>query len=106
MDSFEDALDRLDLDWWDVEDMNSLRQALGFALGNKQTGEPGRFTSNMLEAANIYVQTRQQQITDLGFSVGQFSRGGRQVTQLRDDRGRFVTSGAANITARLADEIS
>ncbi len=106
MDSFEDALDRLDMDWWDVDSIDALREALSFALRDKETGAPGRFTSTMLEVANIYAQTRQQQITDLGFNIGQFARGGVQITQLRDERGRFVTSGAANITARLAEEVS
>jgi len=106
MDSFEDALDRLDMDWWDVDSIDALREALSFALRDKETGAPGRFTSTMLEVANIYTQTRQQQITDLGFTIGQFQRGGMAITQLRDERGRFVTSGAANITARLAEELS
>jgi len=104
VDSFEDALDRLDLDWWDIETIEQLQDALAFALGRPVGSELFRPSADQMAAANIYVQTRQQQITDLGFSVGQFQRGGSTITQLRDERGRFITSGASNISARLAEE--
>ena len=108
MDSFEDALDRLDFDWSADYDDQGLIDALAVALGMPYRSDlfkPSDDPEGQIQAAREAKQRRDQIMTDLGFQVGSFFRGGRQVTQMRDSRGRFVTSGAANITARLREEM-
>ena len=103
MDSFEDALDRLDFDWSEAYDDVSLQDALAVALGMPFRSDLFKPSDDQIQAAKDDIQRRNQVMTDLGFQVGSFTRGGRQIMQMRDSRGRFVTSGAANITARLAE---
>ena len=104
MDSFEDALDRLDFDWGEDYDNQGLIDALALALGMPFRSGVFRPSPEQIRVAEENKQRRDQVMTDLGFQVGSFRRGGVQVTQLRDARGRFVTSGASNITARLSEE--
>ena len=103
MDSFEDALDRLDFDWGADYSDEELNAALALALGMPFRSELFKPSPEQIRVAGVDKQRRDQVMTDLGFQFGAFRRGGREVTQLRDARGRFVTSGAANITARLAE---
>ena len=108
MDRFEDALDRLDFDWGADYGDQELQAALAAALGMPYRSElfkPSDGEVSQMRAAREAKQRRDQVMTDLGFQVGSFARGGRQVIQMRDSRGRFVTSGAANITARLREEM-
>ena len=108
MDKFEDALDRLDFDWGADYSDEELVDALALALGMPYRSElfrPSRGDEGQIAAAREAKRNRDQVMTDLGFQVGSFTRGGRQVMQMRDSRGRFVTSGAANITARLREEM-
>ena len=104
MDSFEDALDRLDFDWGADYDDQELIDALALALNMPFRSELFKPSDDQISVAQENKQRRDQVMTDLGFQIGTFQRGGMQVSQLRDARGRFVTSGAANITARLAEE--
>ena len=103
MDSFEDALDRLDFDWGADYSDEELKDALALALGMPFRSELFKPSPEQIRVAGVDKQRRDQVMTDLGFQIGTFQRGGMQVSQLRDARGRFVTSGAANITARLAE---
>jgi len=103
VDSFEDALDRLDFDWGADYDDQELIDALALALNMPFRSELFKPSPEQIRVAGVDKQRRDQVMTDLGFQIGTFQRGGMQVTQLRDVRGRFVTSGAANITARLAE---
>ena len=106
MDRFEDALDRLDFDWGADYDDQGLIDALARALDMPYRSDifkPSDWREGQIQAAREAKQRRDQVMTDLGFQVGSFERGGRQVLQMRDSRGRFVTSGAANITARLRE---
>jgi len=108
MDSFEDALDRLDFDWGVDYDEQGLIDALAVALNMPYRSDifkPSDWAGGQIQAAREAKQRRDQLMTDLGWQVGSFERGGRLVMQMRDSRGRFVTSGAANITARLREEM-
>ena len=108
MDNFEDALDRLDFDWGVDYDEQGLIDALAVALGMPYRSDlfkPSDWKEGQIQAAIEAKQRRDQVMTDLGYQVGSFERGGRLVMQMRDSRGRFVTSGAANITARLRAEM-
>ena len=103
MDSFEDALDRLDFDWGADYGDQELIDALATALNMPFRSDLFKPSPDQISVARENKQRRDQVMTDLGFQIGTFRRGGVQVTQLRDARGRFVTSGAGNITARLAE---
>jgi len=108
VDKFEDALDRLDFDWGADYSDEELIDALALALGMPYRSDifaPSTGPEGQIAAAREAKQRRDQVMTDLGWQVGSFERGGRLVMQMRDSRGRFVTSGAANITARLHEEM-
>jgi hypothetical protein len=96
---FEDVLDRYDFDWYDLQssDSDAIREQLRNALGMSPAGK-------QMDIATAMIARRQEQLTDLGYSVGTFQRGGQAVQQMRDARGRFVTSGLQNISARLGEE--
>ena len=96
---FEDVLDRYDFDWYDLQssDSDAIREQLRNALGMSPAGK-------QMDIATAMIARRQEQLTDLGYSVGTFHRGGQAVQQMRDARGRFVTSGLQNISARLGEE--
>ena len=96
---FEDVLDRYDFDWYDLQssDSDAIKEQLRRALNQALAPEHARIAAAM-------ISRRQAQLTDLGYSVGTFQRGGQPVQQMRDARGRFVTSGLQNISARLGEE--
>jgi len=96
---FEDVLDRYDFDWYDLQssDADAIREQLRNVLGMSPAGKQMGIATEM-------IARRQEQLTDLGYTVGTFQRGGQPVQQMRDARGRFVTSGLQNISARLAEE--
>ena len=96
---FEDVLDRYDFDWYDLQssDSDAIREQLRNVLGMSPAGR-------QMDIARDMIARRQEQLTDLGYTVGTFQRGGRPVQQMRDARGRFVTSGLQNISARLGEE--
>jgi len=96
---FEDVLDRYDFDWYDLQssDADAIKEQLRRVLNQAIAPEQARIATEM-------IARRQEQLTDLGYTVGTFQRGGIQVQQMRDARGRFVTSGLQNISARLSEE--
>lgn len=93
-DQFADALERLDVTFEDfgpgVNMFDLLQKVLGIA--------PTRFQQDL---ALQKLQGERQTALFGGFTIDRFTRAGKQVTQLRDARGRFVTSGAAAIAAFL-----
>lgn len=96
---FEDVLDRYDFDWYDLQssDADAIKEQLRTVLNQAVHWKQEAIAARM-------IQRRQAQLTDLGYTVGTFQRGGVQVQQMRDARGRFVTSGLQNISARLSEE--
>ena len=96
---FEDVLDRYDFDWQDLQssDEEAIKAQLRAVLGYAHDVHVGQ-VSRM-------VGRRQEQLTDLGYTITTFQRGGQTVRQMRDARGRFVTSGLQNISARLNEEL-
>ena len=96
---FEDVLDRYDFDWYDLQssDADAIREQLRNVLGMSPAGR-------QMDIATEMIARRQEQLTDLGYTVGTFQRGGQPVQQMRDARGRFVTSGLQIISARLTEE--
>ena len=96
---FEDVLDRYDFDWYDLQssDADAIKEQLRRVLNQAIAPEQARIATAM-------IQRRQAQLTDLGYTVGTFQRGGQVMQQMRDARGRFVTSGLQNISAMLTEE--
>lgn len=83
-DEFADVLDRLDIDFEDAPDRDSLRERLREILS-------GGATDFMVDIAMQKFQEQRQRASTLGFQVTRFQRQGRDVQVLRDARGRFVT---------------
>lgn len=93
-DDFEDALDRLDISIDDFDDVGMMLRRLAEVLGVPPTLLQA---NTAMEILKPLVDTARAQ----GLTVDRFQRAGAAVIQLRDARGRFVTSGAANISARI-----
>lgn len=89
-DQFADALDRLDVIFENVGPDADIFGLLHTVLGRMPT-------QAQVDIASVKLAFEQRQFLLEGFVVGQFVRAGRLVIQLRDARGRFVTSGAAAI---------
>ena len=90
-----DALERMDVVFEDFTSMSELINRLDEVLGRPASAA-------QIDSAVGLLGFQRQQATDLGFTVDRFTRAGRQVTQLRDRFGRFVASGAKEISRRLA----
>ena len=93
-DNFAAALERMDFEFSDFGTMQEMIDRLDSILG---------VTASALQV-DIAVQKAQAdfrqatfEAVDRGQRLDIFRRGGRTVFQLRDARGRFVTSGARNI---------
>lgn len=91
---FEDVLDRLDFGIGDFEDFGDMINLLHNLLGRMPTGL-------QIAVAHNRAMGQRAAATERGFSVTSFFRRGERVTQIRDARGRFLTSGARNITDLL-----
>lgn len=94
--SLDDFLERMDIVFQDFTDIGALVAQLEQAFGT-----PGMPTLAQLDAAVIRLQIQRQTAFALGFRFDRFTRRGEQVSQLRDRFGRFITSGARNISAFL-----
>jgi hypothetical protein len=91
MDAFEDVLDRLDVTFEDLGDLQvNLEKLLGRPASDLQMDIATAKLSNDLGLATFE-----------GLRVTTFERGGRTITQLRDRRGRFVATGGRGITSYL-----
>lgn len=100
-----DALERFDIIFEDAVDYQTLYDRLSEVLGERRAGEQlTRIlpTQRQIDTALFHFGQQRQQAVILGYTADRFIRAGRQVTQLRDARGRFVAQGAAEITQRLA----
>ena len=102
-DEFDDALDRLDVTFDDFIDAPDVRERLGEILGQRNP-DTGRFAASDAQMAAVQprVQLQRQQAFEHEVFVSRFMRGGEQVTQLRDARGRFVAAGGRGIREYLA----
>ena len=102
-DEFDDALDRLDVTFDDFIDAPDIGERLGEILGQFSTLS-GKFVASPAQLAAVMprVQLQRQQAFEHEVFVSRFMRGGEQVTQLRDARGRFVAAGGAGIRQFLA----
>ena len=89
----DDFLERYDIFFADFDDMPTLLFLLDNALG-------GPASAKQIDAAVFQLQVQRQQAIDTGFTLDRFVRAGREVTQLRDARGRFVTAEEFDIDAR------
>ena len=87
-DQFADALERLDVQFSDFDTMDGLIRRLQSVLAANQP-----FPSQLqIQIAIDKLGVEREQAASLGLSIDRFRRGNRTVTQLRDARGRFVTS--------------
>lgn len=89
----DDFLERKDIQFEDFDDMPTLLALLDRALQRTAS-------TRQIDAAVHQLQIQRQQATAAGFSIDRFQRGGREVTQLRDARGRFVAATEFVIDAR------
>ena len=95
--SFEEALERLDLDITDIGDMENLAAYLQGLLGQFNVSDL------QLEKAAQYLGTQQQRLFDAGFIVDRFTRAGRSVTATRDRFGRFVGRASALLSRQFPE---
>lgn len=94
-DQFADALERLDLNFENVGPDFDIFDLLHTVLGRMPT-------QLQMDITQVKLAFEQRQELLSGFVISQFVRQGRLVVQLRDVRGRFVTSGAAAIQSFIA----
>ena len=87
-DEFADALERLDVIFEDFDDMDGLINRLDAVLSPNQP----RASIEQIAIAMEKLAPERQLAREQGFFATRFMRSGRTVTQLRDARGRFVTS--------------
>lgn len=80
---WEDVLERLDVTLDDFPDFGTLIERLSDALGRPASARQIDLSAGILQA-------QQFRAADLGYSVSRFVRQGRDVTVLRDIRGRFL----------------
>lgn len=99
MDTFAEALDRMDVDIDDFASRDLLREKLAEVLRVAPTG--GQMEAAVQHLAFVASQTQMAAI-EQGLFVDYFERRGRGVAALRDERGRFVTEGGRRIQDRLA----
>lgn len=83
-DEFADVLDRLDIDFEDMQDLEGFIERLSNVLGQA-------VSTDQLRIAQDKFRDQSQRAATVGFRVSRFQRGGNTVIQLRDSRGRFVT---------------
>lgn len=96
--TFDDALDRMDFDFYDWDSMEEMIQALTTAL-------EGRVPSDLQrDIAFARGQRHRAAAMERGLRVDRFFRRGQQVTQLRDARGRFIAQGASAISDLLDED--
>ena len=88
-DEFADALDRMDINFEDAENVDFLIMRLSEVLGQA-------VSTDQLQIAQDKFRDQAQLATTIGFSVTRFTRGENTVIQLRDARGRFVTDTLIN----------
>jgi len=95
--TFDEALDRMDFDFYDYDDEANLFQELSAIL--EYAPSPLQ-----MEQASARGRRHRMAAAERGFRVDRFFRRGQQVTQMRDNRGRFIAQGADAISDMLDED--